>query len=186
MPTQIEKLQAHAAHLLDAFIQLRERYALLEPMLFDEAVTKERGSGQQARGFRILKHSLFLSCSQDIAKLSLDDDQRTPSLSNLVRSLSDEAICAELKKTFTAWEVPLAEEAKEPEIVEALRRMALREEAERQEQFDSLHGEAMELWSYGASFPQVMLLKASRQSETKSRRIRRSTSLRTNTSLWTS
>lgn len=147
MPTQIEKLQAHAAHLLDAFIQLRERYALLEPMLFDEAVTKERGSGQQARGFRILKHSLFLSCSQYIAKLSLDDDQRTPSLSNLVRSLSDEAICAELKKTFTAWEVPLAEEAKEPEIVEALRRMALREEAERQEQFDSLHGEAMELWS---------------------------------------
>jgi hypothetical protein len=147
MPTQIEKLQAHAAHLLDAFIQLRERYALLEPMLFNDEVTKERGSGEQARGFRILKHSLFLSCSQDIAKLSLDEDPRTPSLKNLVRALSDETLCAELKKKFTSWKVPLAEEEKEPEIIEALRRMALREEAERQEQFDGLYSEAMELWS---------------------------------------
>ena len=79
MPTQIERLEAHAAHLLDAFIQLRERYALLEPMLFGETVSKG-GSGKQGRGFSILKHSLFLSCSQDIAKLTLDDDNRTPSL----------------------------------------------------------------------------------------------------------
>jgi len=147
MPTQMEKLQAHAAHLLDAFIQLRERYALLEPMLFSEVVSKERGSGKQARGFRILKHSLFLSCSQDIAKLTLDDDERTPSLANLVRALSDDALRAELKETFAVWKIPLVEEETEPEIVEALRRMELREEAQRGDQFDALYCEATALWA---------------------------------------
>ena len=131
MPTQIEKLEARAAHLLDAFIQLRERYALLEPMLFSEVVTKERGSGRQARGFRILKHSLFLSCSQDIAKLTLDDDERTPSLVNLVRALADGVLHTELKERFAVWKIPSIEEETEPEIVEALRRMDLRGEAER-------------------------------------------------------
>ena len=64
MPTQIKKLEAHASHLLDAFIRLRERYSLLDPMLFDPDVPKARGSGIQARGFLTLRHSLFLSCAQ--------------------------------------------------------------------------------------------------------------------------
>lgn len=147
MPTQIERLEAHAAHLLDAFIQLRERYALLEPMLFSEKVTKERGSDIQARGFRILKHSLFLSCSQDIAKLTLDDDDRTPSLANLVRALTDEVIRNELRERFAVWKIPSIEVETEPEIVEALRRIELREEAERQDQFDRLYCEATALWA---------------------------------------
>lgn len=40
MPTQIQKIEAHASHLLDAFITLRERYALLDPMLFDPDVPR--------------------------------------------------------------------------------------------------------------------------------------------------
>lgn len=147
MPTRIEKLQAHAAHLLDAFIQLRERYALLEPMLFSEIVTKERGAGRQARGFRVLKHSLFLSCSQDIAKLALDDDERTPSLANLIRSLADDDLRAELREQFAVWKIPSIEEESDPEIVAALRRIELREESERREQFDSLYCEATALWA---------------------------------------
>ena len=155
MPTRIEKLQAHAAHLLDAFIQLRERYALLEPMLFSKLVTKERGSGKQARGFQILKHSLFLSCSQDIAKLTLDDDERTPSLANLVRALSDDAIRAELRETFSVWKIPLVEEVTEPEIAEALNRMELGEEAQRREQFDALFCEVTVLWAKLSTSPTI-------------------------------
>lgn len=153
MPTQIEKLQAHASHLLDAFIQLRERYALLEPMLFSKLVTKERGSDKQARGFQILKHSLFLSCSQDIAKLTLDDDERTPSLANLVRALSDDAVRAEFRETFSVWKIPSVEEETEPEIVEALHRMELREEAQRREQFDVLFCEVTVLWAKLSTSP---------------------------------
>lgn len=147
MSSQIDKLEAHTAHLLDAFIQLRERYALLEPMLFSEVVTKERGSGEQARGFRILKHSLFLSCAQDIAKLTLDDDDRTPSLANLIRALTDDALRETLKAQFAVWKIPSIEEETEPEVVEALLRMELHEVAKRQEQFDSLYCEATSLWA---------------------------------------
>ena len=147
MPTQIEKLQAHASHLLDAFIQLRERYALLEPMLFNESVAKERGSGRQARGFLVLKNSLFLSCAQDIAKLTLDDDERTPSLANVICALSDDNLRARLKEQFALRKSPLAETEDDPEVLEALRRWELSEEVERREQFDALYCEATHLWA---------------------------------------
>lgn len=147
MPTRLDKLEAFSAHLLDAFIQLRERYALLEPMLFNEAVAKGRGSGKQARGFRVLKHSLVLSCAQDIAKLALDDDDRAASLANLVRSLTDDTIRRELRDRFAEWVVPSVEDETDPEIVEALRRMELAEAAERRAQFDRLFCEAMALWA---------------------------------------
>jgi len=138
MPSQLEKLQAHASHLLDAFLALRERYAILDPMLFHEQVPKTRGSGKQYRGFMILRHSLFLSCVQDIAKLSLDDDKRTPSLRNLVAALDDSSLVKTFREQFAMCHSPLIEEETDPEIIEALRRMDLREEAERRAQFDEI------------------------------------------------
>lgn len=147
MRTQLDKLQAHTAHLLDAFIRLRERYAILEPMLFDKSVVESKGLGRQSRGFHVLKHSLFLSCAQDIAKLTFDDDARTPSLSNLIQALSYDQLRHTLRETFAAWKTPLAEDETDPQIIEALRRMELREEAERRAQFDELYCEAISLWA---------------------------------------
>lgn len=116
MPSQIEKLEAHASHLLDAFIRLRERYAILEPMLFDQEVVKVHGSGKQAHGFNILRHSLFLSCSQDIAKLSLDSDERTPSVRNIVAKLQDSELCKVLEDRYAIWVIPSAEDETDPEM----------------------------------------------------------------------
>ena len=116
MPSQIEKLEAHASHLLDAFIRLRERYAILEPMLFDQEVVKVHGSGKQAHGFNILRHSLFLSCSQDIAKLSLDSDERTPSVRNIVAKLQDSELCKVLEDRYAIWVIPSAEDGTDPEM----------------------------------------------------------------------
>ncbi|MEJ2471803.1 MAG: hypothetical protein P8Y96_11900 [Desulfuromonadales bacterium] len=56
MPTQIEKIQAHSEHLLDAFLMLLERYAILSPMLFDEEICRQHGRGKKARGFEILRN----------------------------------------------------------------------------------------------------------------------------------
>lgn len=145
MPTRIEKLQAHSSLLLDSFIQLQERYALLEPMLFNVSVVKNKGSGKPARGFLILRHSLFLSCSQDIAKLTLDSDERTPSLFKLMRDLSDKSVRDKLRELFAIWEIPIFED--DLEIQEALHRIELREEAERREQFDTLFCEATTIWT---------------------------------------
>ena len=162
MTTQTEKLEAHASHLLDAFIQLRQRYAILDPMLFDNTVVATHGSGKKARGFSVLKHSLFLSCAQDIAKLTLDDDPRTPSLSNNIRVLTDDALRHTLREQFAIWKISLVEEETDTEILEALCRMELREEAQRRAQFDELYCEATTLWAALSTNPTTKSFKTIR------------------------
>lgn len=147
MPSQVEKIEAHASHLLDAFICLRERYSLLEPMLFHREVPKLRGSGAQARGFLTLRHSLFLSCAQDIAKLSLDNDKRTPSIKNLIAALDETSCVRLLRERFAVWHVPLAEDETDPEVIAALKRIELREANERRSQFDEILGRARNAWA---------------------------------------
>lgn len=148
MQSQAKKLEAHASCLLDAFIRLRERYAMLEPMLFDSNVHKQRGSGTQARGFLTLRSSLFLSCAQDIAKLSLDThkDKKTPSIKSLMLTLNEPHLCNRLRQKFAAWEMPSIEVETDPEIIAALERMELREQAERKVQFDEILSKARLNW----------------------------------------
>lgn len=148
MPTKIEKLEAHASHLLDAFISLRERYAMLDPMLFNEDVCKQHGSGRQALGFKILRHSLFLSCAQDIANLSMDDDkeERAPSLLNLVRALTDDAIRNTLRERYSLLCIHSVEET-DPAIVAALRDIEAQKKGERRMRFDELYCELTEAWA---------------------------------------
>ena len=142
MPTKIEKLEAHASHLLDAFIALQERYALLEPMLFNVDVPRIRGSFKQARGFMILRHSLFLSTCQDIAKLTRDTDPRTPSISNLLRALENPTVHEYLRERYSNWHVPLVEAETDPQIVEAIRHLELNETAENRIRFDKVFEES--------------------------------------------
>lgn len=147
MPSQAEKLEAHASHLLDAFIRLRECYAMLEPMLFDPEVPKQRGSGAQARGFLTLRHSLFLSCAQDIAKLALDSDKRTPSIKNLMAALEDIDLCYVLRDKYAAWVIPSIETETDPEIIAALENIEHREQAARRDQFDEILAKAKRNWA---------------------------------------
>jgi len=156
MSSQIEKLEAHASHLLDAFIGLREKYAMLEPMLFDPATSKLRGSGEQARGFQILRSALFLSCAQDIAKLTLDADKRTPSIRNLVTGLEDPGVLAELEDRYAIWVIPSAEAESDPDIASALKRMEERERLERREQFRDHYSELQKLWSELSASPPMI------------------------------
>lgn len=141
MPTKIERLEALASHLLDGFLALRERYALLDPMLFDPNVVSMRGLGKQARGFLALRHSLFLACVQDIAKFSVDTDPRTPSIRNISSALDDVLFIQDLRERYAIWHLPSIKWETDPEIVEALRRIELREQSERRTQFDELYWE---------------------------------------------
>ncbi len=155
MPTQIERLEALSSHLLDGFLKLRERYALLEPMLFEPKVAATRGSKKQARGFSTLRHSLFLTCAQDIAKYTTDSDHRTPSIRNIVAALEDQQLLASLREKYAIWHCPLAENETDPEILEALQRMNLREEAERRSQFDEHYRELVALWNKLSATPEM-------------------------------
>jgi hypothetical protein len=145
MPTQIEKWEAHASHLLDEFIRLRERYAMLDPMLFNQGVVASYGAGHRARGFLTLRQSLFLTCVQDIAKHCLDKDERTPSIRNIAGALEDRALTSLLRERYAIWRLPVHGED-DPAILEALRRMEAREEAERRQQFDEHLKELRNAW----------------------------------------
>jgi hypothetical protein len=89
MRNKLQKLQGHTSNLLTAFVQLRERYALLDPMLHDNRVSLQYGSGRQARGYAVLRWSLFLDCCHDLANICFDIDNRTPSICKLVLDLRD-------------------------------------------------------------------------------------------------
>ncbi|WP_420008955.1 hypothetical protein [Xanthomonas sacchari] len=146
MTPRTSKVEAIASHLLDGYLLLREKVALLEPMLFDQNVVTRHGQGFAGRGFNTLRHTLFLSCVQDIAKLCKDADARSPSIYNVVRTLRDGAICKELRNNFSVWAPPPAEPETDPLILEALHRINLSEQAQRKEQFDELHVELESRW----------------------------------------
>ena len=172
MPSQTARLEALASHLLDGFLQLRQRYALLEPMLFNPDVVKARGSGRQARGFLTLRYSLFLNCVQDVAKYTLDKDHRAPSIYNIVSQLEDSSLLTSLKERYARWQIPLAEEESDPEVIEAIGRMEAREELERAAAFESHYQALLRSWNNLSSMPSVNAFKAIRDKITSHTEVR--------------
>ena len=96
-----KKIKAFSSSLLESYLMLRERYELLEPMLFDQRVIDINGKGLPARGFNSIKHSLFHLCAQGIATLALDKDDNVPSLRNIHKKLQDARIRKNLKENFS-------------------------------------------------------------------------------------
>jgi hypothetical protein len=162
MLTQIEKLEAYADHLLDGFIGLREKYAMLEPMLFDTKVRNFWDSYAQAWGFGILRYTLFLSCVQDIANLTLDSDPRTPSIRNIAYSLGNSSLRDQLRERYAVWGSPLAESERDPEILAALEKERQREKSKRRTQFDEHYARLLYLWGSLSGSPVLGTFKTLR------------------------
>ena len=122
-------------------------------MLFDEGVVSRHGAKDRARGFHILMHSLFLSCAQDIAKLSMDADKRTPSIRNLVQALTKDGLRSEFRTRYSKWAIsPIVGET-DLEIIAALKKMQVKDQLERDQRFDELYCEMMDLWGQLSSSP---------------------------------
>lgn len=146
MSSDVEKLEAHAEHLLDGFITLRERYAMLRPMLHDKDVVKNKGSKKQYRGFIIIRNALFLSCCQAIANLCFDKDLRCPSIYQTIVKLENNTLRDKFKKKYSDWTVPIIGEH-EPEVLEILKLVEENEKIERAVAFDSHFQKLLMLWA---------------------------------------
>jgi len=153
MPTEIKKLQAHAEHLLDGFITLRQRYAMLRPMLHDKDVVKNKGSKKQYRGFIIIRNTLFLSCCQAIANLSFDKQNKCPSIIQTMALLENNIFRNMLKEKYSAWTTPvIGGHEHDPEVIKFLKHMEEDEKIERRAEFDKYYQELLALWaSFSAS-----------------------------------
>lgn len=147
MDSQIERLEALAGHMLDSYLALCERSAMLQPLLFDQGVAECYGSGRRNRGFHALRTSLFMSCVQDIAKLVSDKGDKTPSLRNFVAALTSDDLAQQLRDRYAKRVTPLVTEETDPQVLEALQLFNAQEEAERKVEFDSHLRELRDWWS---------------------------------------
>lgn len=145
-PTKYEKLEAHSKHILDDFIRLRERYAMLDPMLFNHEVVQNWGQNQGGRGFKILVDSLFLSCAQDIAKICFDNDCRSPSIISMINSLEEQHIVLHFRKKYSLPHMsPI--KTNDPLVKEYHDKNKKRRAEEALMQFDSLVIEIKQRWN---------------------------------------
>jgi len=135
MPSRRDKVVAHAGHLLDVFRGLRARFAILEPLLFDQEVVARLGAGRRAHGLQILRGTLLESCILGIAKLVYDGDDRSPSLLRLIEALQDPKLSEALREDFAVWHLAPTS-GDEPEVIALLQAAERREEAERRIKFD--------------------------------------------------
>lgn len=61
----ISKHRGHLLHVTNAYHGLEEKYALLEPMLFDKTFVEKHKN----RGFEVLRQALFFSCVVDVVNI---------------------------------------------------------------------------------------------------------------------
>ena len=135
------KIEGHASARLDLHQRLAEKNALLQKLVFDHPLVTHLSGKKSQHGVATLQHTLYLSCAQDIAKITFDKDSRTPSLANIAQTLKDGRIKGQLEKNFSVWSEPDYRSYNDPVIIEALERIELRESVRRLEQFEQLLAE---------------------------------------------
>lgn len=159
MSIELEKLKAHSEHLLDGFLGLRERYAMLEPMLFNRSVIEMKGQGSKGRGFLAIKNNLFLYCSQDIAKLCLDKYDTSPSIKRIVEKLQDGTNLTALEDEFSVRCADLPDGEKDPAVLELLRQIDEKRSTKRRSQFKNLVASLNDNWRQLESKPALESFK---------------------------
>lgn len=150
MTAQIKKIQAHAEHLLKGFLILRERYEMLVPMQLDADVIKNHGTKTKYRGFICIKNNLLLFCCQDISKLCLDNDDKSPSISikTIVNRLeSQPALMKKLEDQYAVSYIDPPPGEKDPVVLAAFKRKMESDEAERRVKFNELTSQLHSKWS---------------------------------------
>ena len=147
MTQRIAKVVGHAEHLLDGFLGLRMNFALLAPLLEDNAITRRLVAGTRREGFEALRYTLFSSCALDVVKLALDEDRdkrRTPSIQNLMIALSDPPLVEALKIKYSRH--PLPRRAGDEDKEDLLKQVDKEHERELGDRFDAFLRETRDEW----------------------------------------
>jgi len=145
-PSRRDKAVAHANRLLDDLIGLRTTYAFLRPILFDQETIAAWGGGRRAYGLNVIKTTLLEWCVLEIAKIALDQDDRTPSLRRLDQTLDDPQVLDELREEYAVHAlVPMGTD--DPEVLALVAKAEQRDEANRRIEFDQLVARLRTRWT---------------------------------------
>ncbi|MSM39510.1 MAG: hypothetical protein GJT30_07810 [Geobacter sp.] len=175
MNKQILKLQSHTDHLLSCLLGLKEKFAFLRPMLFDEETVQQYGNGDRFRGFESIKYSLFYGCAQDLARMTLDTTERTPSIAGIIASLqANPHLLRELRIMYSEWGygVPVNDSGDE-EIKAALEQLHEREKEKRRQKFDAMCNELNTAWEAFKAKPSTKAFRIIRDRLTAHLELRR-------------
>lgn len=150
----VEKIRASSSHLLDQFLILLERYALLKPLLRDHEVQSRLGAGNRITGLTIIRNTLALNCAHDIAKLALDRDPRTPSLHIILKCFEDhELLTSELRDAYAEILTYVPGLGSGPELVASYNKLDREERDRRRSHFDECLLKAKEKWKILSAKP---------------------------------
>jgi hypothetical protein len=158
LPSEIESLEAHASQLLDSFIQLRQRYSILDPMIFDKDLVETRGNGSRGVGFNILRDTILLVCAQQISAICFDNSSKTPSIKKLMGKIQEDRVKSMLRRRFLLpSQTPIKTD--DPVLIEAHENLKKRRAEEAAQKFDSLLLESDCLWNKISSDERVHAFK---------------------------
>lgn len=164
MKERLKKLISYTEHLLDAFLGLAQKTAVFLPMVSNSKVMSIYASGPRAEGFKVLRFAMFSSCAMDVIKLTLDNDRRTPSVSNVMSMMADERIRHELRERYSEWRMPRDPESKINE--EDLLKFEKQQQARLAGEFDQTFTELQESWNDFNAQPWVEGLRKLRDKNT--------------------
>jgi len=117
-------------------------------MQFDANVIKNHGTQAKYRGFICVKNDLFLFCCQDISKLCLDNDDKSPSIKTIVSRLqSQPTLLKNLEDQYAISYIDPPAGDKDPVVLAAFKRKMESDEAERRVKFNELTLQLHTKWS---------------------------------------
>jgi hypothetical protein len=99
---QVTKLAAHVETLLDILLDAHARWALLRPILTDRSIISAWGGGTRARALDGIRRSLVHVCVLDIAHITLESDERSPSIKKVMKDLQIQSTLKLLRSGFIA------------------------------------------------------------------------------------
>jgi len=132
---KIAKLQAEVDSLLGLLIRAYGKFLFFRPMMLNEKLNERMSLQEKGIGFRQLREWLYWGFIQEIVKLCLDPDDRTPSIRKLKKALEDESTLQALKQKYSRRAPPKIEGLDE----QSIRQLQKEEESELRSEFDETY-----------------------------------------------
>lgn len=131
--------------LLTEFLQLKERYALLHPMLFDSRIELQHHASGKRRGFDTLQRSLFLSCCLDIYKLTLDESSQA-SMTRCIHDLKNPKLVPLIKAQYVKDELKTCTGSDDPVVASIEQALVPERTLKFGHEFDKRRLEVIKAW----------------------------------------
>lgn len=109
---EVKQLKKITEVLVSLLYELEAKYALVEPMIFDKGLSDiYNGQGYAAKGYEILRTSLYLDCIKDSSRIYHDRYENSPSVKNVFKLLSNRLVHETIKFEFSNWKKELSKKA---------------------------------------------------------------------------